>query len=113
MWSGGNYFRWCPVLGLTKFPNPVQKVSRQMEIGIMANITRSELLVLKVLDSAPDKTEEYYGIRHLAKLTRRGLSIVLNRMEAKNLVAINRNGRILVQITFGGMRALAAEQVSA
>ena len=23
-------------MGLTKFPNPVQKVSRQMEIGIMA-----------------------------------------------------------------------------
>jgi hypothetical protein len=71
-------------------------------------LTRSELQILKVLDSAPDKTEELYGIRHLVKLSRRGIWIVINRMQARNLVSVSYTNHNPVSMTFGGMRALKA-----
>lgn len=79
----------------------------------MAQLTKSELKVLKVLDSAPDKTEELYGIRHLVKLTRRGVWLVVRRLEAKNMVSVSYTNHNPVSLTFGGMRALKAEQVGA
>jgi DNA-binding MarR family transcriptional regulator len=79
----------------------------------MTNLTKSELRVLRVLDSAPDKTEELNGIRLLVKLTRRGIWLVVRRLEERNMVAISYTNHNPISLTFGGMKALKAEQVSA
>jgi hypothetical protein len=76
-------------------------------------LSKSELKVLKVLDSAPDKTEELYGIRHLVKLTWRGVWLVVRRLEAKNMVSVSYTNHNPISLTLGGMRALKAERVSA
>ena len=78
-----------------------------------AELTKSELRILKVLDSAPDKTEELYGIRRLVKLTRKGVWLVVRRLEARNLVSVSYTNHNPVSLTFGGMRALKAVQRAA
>ncbi len=77
------------------------------------NLTASELRILRILDSAPNKVEEYRGVRLLTKLSIRGLRIVTNRMVDRNLIALNFDHPTTIGLTFGGMRALAAAQVSA
>lgn len=74
----------------------------------MAALTKSELRILRALDTAPDKTEELNGLRILAKLTRRGVWLVVRRLEARNMVAVAYENRNPISLTFGGMRALKA-----
>lgn len=77
-------------------------------------LSPSEHRILRVLDSAPNKTEEAHGVRRLVKLTPRGFQTVVGRMEAKRLLSRDYQGRPTLALTFGGMTALAeAEQVSA
>lgn len=78
-----------------------------------SNLTKSELRVLRILDTAPDKTEELLGIRLLVKLTRRGTWLVVRRLEARNLVAVSYTNRNPISLTFAGIKALRAEQVPA
>lgn len=72
-------------------------------------LTISERRILRALDTAPDKTEELNGLRILAKLTRRGVWLVIRRLKARNMVAVSYSNRNPISLTFGGMRALKAD----
>lgn len=81
----------------------------------MANLTASEVQVLRELEGAPDNKLRYSTLlnagRQAAKLTPRGMSTVLGRLERRNLVTRNYGD---LHLSFAGWRALqAAEQVSA
>ena len=77
-------------------------------------LTASERQVLYELDGAPDKTLSlgtlYAAAPHSLRLTQTGLQRVLRRLEARRMVDLDGGA---MSLTFGGMQALAGEQVSA
>lgn len=74
-----------------------------------AKLLPAEVKALKALDAAPTKTLKLNELRKATGLTFRGLSITFGRLIDKNLAGHCPGG---VALTFGGMRALAAQPPS-
>lgn len=70
-----------------------------------ATLTASELKILRGLDTLTSKATTREVIRKWAKLSHRGVSIVVNRMADRRLIARG-PASDQWQITFAGMQAL-------
>lgn len=75
-------------------------------------LTRSQASILKALNAAPDKVLSFRDVRDATGLTFRGLRIVLHRLEDLNMLSRCDGHGSDFTLTFGGMRALKAEQVT-
>jgi len=80
---------------------------------MQAELTKSELAILKALDATSDKIAEPHDLQIVSGLTQRGFWIVLHRMEDNALLARLEGWGMHFTITFKGMQVLKAALVSA
>lgn len=73
----------------------------------MAQLSKSERIILSTLIAEPDGISQFETLRRTAKLSPRGFRTVWGRMANRNMVGWV-EGSNLPTITFGGVRALKA-----
>ena len=76
-----------------------------------STIPPATLRVLRALDAQSWKRLSRSDLCRDARIKHRGLGPVLSRMERNSFIAFDHEGK--VELTFGGLRALRAEPVSA
>ena len=76
----------------------------------MHKLPPATLRLLQTLDAAPNKKLSRGDLCKAVNITHRGFSLLLHRVEDRNYVARHYGIHDFVELTFGGMQALAGHR---